>query len=360
MMEMVKSRFSYKLVVSEYLEKKIRHLCQNISAIEWSGMLFYKSSGEFSDGSLVITAVDLVLLDIGVSTYTEFDITPEVINYQVEHDLLDCSVGLIHSHNNMKAFFSGTDLNTLNEYGESMNHFVSLIVCNEGTYVAAITRKVLIQRSIVQKSIFKSFDDEHKEDRLSYTDESEVIEYFNLDIEVENRISFTELDKRIEEIRKEKRTAPRSVPYGQTHINFGDEDDGTAGKVYIPPKQEEPEEKKEPVPISKQVLDDMIVQLVTGSVTVRSGKINLQEWVTKNMDSVFKKRFSGPSGMDFTEWAEFIVEYLVYDGMPENTTELEVESAGIAGQLSKELRKFKKNPWIEKYLEITDRLAEFE
>ena len=40
------------------------------------------------------------------------------------------------------AFFSGTDVNTLLEEGSDLNHFLSLIVCNAGQYVARITRKL--------------------------------------------------------------------------------------------------------------------------------------------------------------------------------------------------------------------------
>ena len=36
-------------------------------------------------------------------------------------------------------FFSGTDLNTLQEEGSDMNNFLSLIVNNAGQYTAAIT-----------------------------------------------------------------------------------------------------------------------------------------------------------------------------------------------------------------------------
>lgn len=372
MIEMRKSKSSYKIIVSESLEKKIRHLCQSISTIEWSGVLFYKKEGEFQDDTLVITAVDLVLLDIGTSTYTEFDMSPEVISYQVDNDLLDCEIGLIHSHNTMKTFFSGTDINTLREYGSQMNHFVSLIVNNEGIYSAAITRKVLIQDAVVRKILFNSFNDERKEDRASFTNEVEIIQYFDLKVEIEGGIPFDSLDKRIEELRKKVKKYPQVGGFQyqgyqggyQGRIPFEGEEENpeVTGEVSTPNSQEEPEreEKKEPIKLKKEVLDDMVAQLVTGSVTVRSGKINLNDWVEKNMNKVFERRFSAPEGLDFTEWAEFIVDFVVYDGVPDDTEDMNEDSIGVAKQLGDALRKFKKNPWIEAYLVVVDRLSELE
>ena len=104
----------------------------------------------------------------------------------------------------------------------------------------------------------------------------------------------------------------------------------------------------------------MVAQLVTGSVTVRSGKINLNDWVEKNMNKVFERRFSAPEGLDFTEWAEFIVDFVVYDGVPDDTEDMNEDSIGVAKQLGDALRKFKKNPWIEAYLVVVDRLSELE
>ena len=70
--------------------------------------------------------------------------SPDVVSYMANNsELLDCQMGLIHSHNNMSTFFSGTDIRTLEEEGLDRNHFVSLIVNNQGSYTAAITRKLI-------------------------------------------------------------------------------------------------------------------------------------------------------------------------------------------------------------------------
>lgn len=93
---------TYKLIIPIEVERKIRHLCSKISDVEWSGTLFYTCSGSYEDKTLEITCVDIFPMDIGSATYTEFDMSPDVVAYMTSHpELLDCQMGLIHSHNNM-------------------------------------------------------------------------------------------------------------------------------------------------------------------------------------------------------------------------------------------------------------------
>ena len=112
LLELEKKSSSYKLLVSPELEKKIRYYLDRFPSIEYSGTLFYTVSGSFETNDLVINAFDFLLQDIGTGAYTEFNQSPDVIGYMVEHpELLDETVyqGLMHSHHNMGAFFSGTD-----------------------------------------------------------------------------------------------------------------------------------------------------------------------------------------------------------------------------------------------------------
>lgn len=96
----------YKLVIPTDVENKIRYLCNKISQVEWSGTLFYTYSGSFEEGTLEIRCVDIFPMDIGSQTYTEFDMSPDVVAYMTDHpELLNCQMGLIHSHNNMAKQF---------------------------------------------------------------------------------------------------------------------------------------------------------------------------------------------------------------------------------------------------------------
>ena len=133
------------------MEAKIRHLCSKVFNTEWSGNLFYKMTGTFADNNIEITCVDILPMDIGSSAYTEFEMSPEVATYMVENpELLDCKMGLIHSHQSFGTFFSGTDTATLQSEGKHRNHFLSLIINNAGVYTAAITRKKIVKKDIVE------------------------------------------------------------------------------------------------------------------------------------------------------------------------------------------------------------------
>ena len=98
--------YNYKLIIPAEVERKIRFACQKVWNTEWSGTLFFTHEGSFENNDLVIRCVDIYIMDIGTQTYTEFDMNPDVIAYMTEHtELLDCQLGLIHSHNNMSKEF---------------------------------------------------------------------------------------------------------------------------------------------------------------------------------------------------------------------------------------------------------------
>jgi len=126
-------------------------------------------------------------MDIGDTTKTSFLENPEIVSFMVDNpELLDCYRGLIHSHHDMPAFFSGTDTNTLLSEGLTMNHFVSLIVNNDGPYTAAITRKVTIDKTINRNVAYKSFDNlEYIESYSPISEKEEMLEYFKLQIVIE-------------------------------------------------------------------------------------------------------------------------------------------------------------------------------
>ena len=67
-----------------------------------------------------------------------------------------------------------------------MNHFVSLIVNNDGPYTAAITRKVTIDKTINRNVAYKSFDNLEYIESYSPIREKEVMGvYFKLQVIIE-------------------------------------------------------------------------------------------------------------------------------------------------------------------------------
>ena len=121
------------------------------------------------------------------------------------NDLLDCYIGLLHSHNHMGSFFSGTDTDTLKSEGMTMPHFVSLIVNNSGEYSAAITSKIVrvFVGTVVENS--PSFNNSLSVREPVNKEFSDVcVRYNYLDITVERDPWFDDISDKIDSINREK------------------------------------------------------------------------------------------------------------------------------------------------------------
>lgn len=383
--DLIKSQKSYKLFIPLEVEKKIRYLCQQISDTEWSGALFYIPEGNFEDGSLVIKCTDIFPMDIGTATYTEFDMSPDVVSYMAYNpELLDGQVGLIHSHNKMPSFFSNTDINTLAEEGMDRSHFVSLIVNNAGSYTAAITRKIKSQKVIKDNYNYPTFGNKIISENKDYFSETEAIEYFNLSIEIEKEECIhEELKNRLEELRKPKLTITHKPSYPvakplQASIPFPKEE-----KIMNKPDEfkEIIEEEVEDIPLSEiidtlgeeapetiipyghirfneDLVNSVVLQIITGSVIVpNSHKIDVKKWA-ENLPTIFGNRFgTNEEGMKaFTAWAsnhiDFICWYtedkhLIDEGLGEGEM-----AAILAHDVIEKLTELDMNEYIKIYIDI--------
>lgn len=234
-MNLVRNPTSFDLVIPESVEAKIRHLCSRVHDVEWSGILFYKVEGSLDDGTFKATCIDIYVMDIGTSGATKYNDTEDIIAYRLAHreELLISGVyeGLIHSHNNMRAFFSGVDDGTLISEGSDLNHFLSLVVCDAGQYVARITRKLTtVTEAEAQVTYTKTVKyNTYENQTVIVTDgavsnevkrarkEETVIEYFDLNIQkAEVEEPFKEVDERLGEIKRGKRPYQNSSFQGYT------------------------------------------------------------------------------------------------------------------------------------------------
>lgn len=140
--------------ISPIIYQKISKLCQKIHKVEWSGILFYDIIGDFDKMSeLVFDIKDIYLMDIGSQAYTEYTLGEDVIGYIMSNQKIeDCYMGHIHSHNSMKTFFSGTDLEELYENSFNNKPYLSLIVNNVGEYCAkvAMNTSMSFEKKILQ------------------------------------------------------------------------------------------------------------------------------------------------------------------------------------------------------------------
>lgn len=340
---------TYKLVIPADVEKKIRHLCNRISQVEWSGTLFYTHSGSYEEGTLEIRCVDIFPMDIGSQAYTEFDMSPDVIAYMTDHpELLDCQMGLIHSHNNMATFFSGTDTGTLREEGNDRNHFVSLIVNNAGTYTAAITRRLTEKRVINTTFTYRTFDDVEKTGTRTVEVEEEVIAYNMLNIIKEGEVTepFLEIDERLEAIKKNKaKVVATKAPLSTTSYHGGlpftpPTYQGNSKEVSKVARQgslfdeefmeSEPPRKVEQIAdpneltIEASVVKSITLQLITGSIAIAdASRIDPVKWAGQ-MTKLFDKRFGNDMSL-FGLWAETMVEFVVTNFVPDEFAPFEDE-----------------------------------
>lgn len=378
--------YNYKLIIPAEVERKIRFACQKVWSTEWSGTLFFTHEGSFENNDLVIRCVDIYIMDIGTQAYTEFDMNPDVIAYMCENpELLDCQMGLIHSHNNMSTFFSGTDTATLKEEGRDRNNFVSLIVNNAGTYTAAITRRVK-SKQVKESVSYEFFGDGEKHDTKEYVSSADEIEWFYLKIEKEGEnYSFPDMAARLEEIKQAKAERAEKAKKAQTPVYQGGykpviaNSYGTkAGPANLVKKEADkkdlnqrtlfddvddlPFEEGYEVPygqvtFDKTTLKSLVLQLITGSIIISDdSKIDITKWA-KSMPALYEKRFGkGKVGMDnFKIWAETYTEYLTWYITDEKLEELgfdETEICAIcAHDMIEELTKLPENDYIKGYID---------
>ena len=376
--------YNYKLVIPVEVERKIRFACQRVWNTEWSGTLFFTHEGSFENNDLVIRCVDIYIMDIGTQAYTEFDMNPDVIAYMCEHsELLDCQMGLIHSHNNMSTFFSGTDTATLKEEGRDRNNFVSLIVNNEGSYTAAITRRVK-SKSVKESVSYEFFGDGEKHDTKEYVSEENEIEWFYLNIVKEgDTFSFQDMDVRFEEIKKRKAERAKEAEMARkqtsqvtsyrptTIINSYGTKVGPAN--VIPSKKsavqtslfdgvDDWDSDNFDIPygtakFDRNTIRQLTLQLITGSIIIpNDSKIDIKKWAA-SMPAMYQKRFGkGEEGMKLFElWADTYTEFLCW-----YATDSKLEAQGMddteicavcAYDMIAELTKLPENEYIKGYID---------
>lgn len=394
-LELVHRQDIFKIVIPAEVEKKIRFLCKNIWDVEWSGVLFYKVEGAFEDKSLTIRCVDLFQMDIGTSAYTEFNVSPDMATYMVDHpELLEEGIyqGLIHSHNNMATFFSGTDTATLSAEGNDMAHFVSLIVNNAGKYTAGVTRKYKCVQTVSEKYTYPTWNGEVREGVETFDIEEEKLEWFNLDIVFENATDDfeTEMMERIKEIKESKKKVVTPVykgypQYGNYRKNiapteevgstfpmdkdkyYWEEGRGWYKAKQLPVKQgelpfDQPEEENLDIPYGVVTVDEDIVQsivrqLVTSSIIISNeSAVDVKKWAN-SMESLYRRRFG--TVKEFEYFASNYVDYLInytYDAdvMIAVNNDDTVMAALLAHDVREELEKLPKNPWLSVYIKLMD------
>lgn len=180
--------------------------------MEWSGPLFYviKEGSIEEPEKLVIELKHILLMDIGSGAYTAFKVEDEIIDVfdKFPNAMKDkWAQGLIHSHNNMATFFSGTDNEELVDNSVGTNFYLSVIVNNKMDVSARIVyraereikTKTVTERQFTLPSFFKV--KQVKEEPKESESLSKVEVVVCIPLEEEWQGEFGESLKRVKEIK---------------------------------------------------------------------------------------------------------------------------------------------------------------
>lgn len=291
------------------------------------------------------------------------------------------------SHQGFKAYFSGTDINTLREEGNDTNHFVSLIINNEGEYCAAVTRKVTNKYNLNitgnVTSSYNSWDNVPKEKvskvKRKKEEEKSFIEYYMLQINKEESPYIPDsLEVRLNELVNKKNNRNSRLSYwgnyngnynnkgfndnwlrntgksisNSSQLSLFNNDDNYENKyAFINELSEEAKEYG----ITPKLLKNQVTQLITCNLFGHyNSNIELDKWAI-NMVEVYDKRFKDIKS--FESYAYAIIEFLEDDLISITSKfpgkDLEIQSVWRT-ELIKELSKYKTNKYIEKYIEALE------
>jgi hypothetical protein len=130
----------YTLMISPSLMNEIAYLHSKNDNKEWCGMLFYEEvSGSLFNSDLILRAKHIYLLDIGSSAYTAGSVDMELLDFFEEvPEAEDMRRGFIHTHHNMRAYFSSTDMSELYDNTKHYDYYLSLIVNHATLFVTKI------------------------------------------------------------------------------------------------------------------------------------------------------------------------------------------------------------------------------
>lgn len=196
-----------KIIITKNLKNQIDYYHKQNPGKEWSGILFFKqTNGDIEKlKDLEFTATNVYLMDIGSETFTSFKIKDEIVKaYEVIGDKnLESLTGLIHSHQNMTAFFSGTDIQELKDNAKSYYFYISLVVSTTERYVC----KIIIPTITKIKSEHEFRNNLGELKKIVTIDEKEDFLDGDLEIEFEETIIIPEWVKnRIFEIIENKKS----------------------------------------------------------------------------------------------------------------------------------------------------------
>ena len=125
-----------KLTFSETIKNKLDYFLHRFDNTEWSAPAWYLAE-EVDENKFPVKfqLLDFHPLDLGGHASTEWEAgdLAKILKekYKENKELKKCFIGLVHSHHNMGAYFSGTDQDTLKEMAPDTGFYPSLVVSHK-------------------------------------------------------------------------------------------------------------------------------------------------------------------------------------------------------------------------------------
>ena len=138
-MRQIKLSNTVKVVVPAKISAQIMYLCSKIHDVEWSGVLFYSVTGNINKPDTKIKLEYIYPMDKGTGGSTGFEYDEKVVEFMMDNpETIQWKQGLVHSHNNMQAYHSGTDMSELEDNSKNHNYYLSIVINNKFDIVGKI------------------------------------------------------------------------------------------------------------------------------------------------------------------------------------------------------------------------------
>jgi len=125
-----------KLIIPKKIHNKYTYLLNRFKDLEWSGPAWYKVKTDDDGFPKEWRIIHFHPLDLGSHAATEWEAKDLAAilkeTYASMPSLRKAYMGLIHSHNTMGAFLSGTDTSTIQEMAPDEGFYGSLVVASSG------------------------------------------------------------------------------------------------------------------------------------------------------------------------------------------------------------------------------------
>ena len=211
------------LVITEDFLNQVKYVCNAISEVEWSGLIYFTTEGEPKNlSTFKVTPYYIHLMDKGTQGSTEFDDDGSQVELYKAVPELDpfegngYKYGKIHSHNTMDVFHSGTDMQDLQDQSEAYSpYYLSVIVNNFMDIEAKMSFIAEIPIQKINPLNFKGSKWELPSKKVLVTIDFDLVM-------PESSISIPEaLKERTEKIIEEAKTVKWSGGYGYNQIGNG-------------------------------------------------------------------------------------------------------------------------------------------